>query len=92
MTHEVVPQSHEVQDLGNGELEDKRSESAAEEAVFLEPLSSIHSIILDWTAATFIDSVGAKAIKQVFPFNYFGSFPYSISTAFVTQYRFRVGR
>lgn len=65
VTHEAVPQSHEVQELRNGELEDKRSESAAEEAVFLEPLTSIHSIVLDWTAATFIDSVGAKAIKQV---------------------------
>uniref|UniRef100_A0A8C4IQS5 Solute carrier family 26 member 5 n=1 Tax=Dicentrarchus labrax TaxID=13489 RepID=A0A8C4IQS5_DICLA len=39
--------------------------SRREEAVFLEPLSTVHSIILDWTAANFIDSVGAKAIKQV---------------------------
>uniref|UniRef100_A0A8C6K934 Solute carrier family 26 member 5 n=1 Tax=Nothobranchius furzeri TaxID=105023 RepID=A0A8C6K934_NOTFU len=49
----------------NGELEDKRSESTSEEAVFLEPLSPVRSIILDWTTASFIDSVGAKAIKQV---------------------------
>uniref|UniRef100_A0A8C9YHL5 Solute carrier family 26 member 5 n=1 Tax=Sander lucioperca TaxID=283035 RepID=A0A8C9YHL5_SANLU len=35
------------------------------EAVFLEPLSTVHSIILDWTPACYIDSVGAKAIKQV---------------------------
>uniref|UniRef100_A0A3Q2NZB0 Solute carrier family 26 member 5 n=1 Tax=Fundulus heteroclitus TaxID=8078 RepID=A0A3Q2NZB0_FUNHE len=65
VTHEVVPQSHGAQGLRNGELEDKRSDSTSEEAVFLEPLSSVHSIILDWTNASFIDSVGAKAIKQV---------------------------
>lgn len=28
-------------------------------------LVSVHSIILDWTLVCFIDSVGAKAIKQV---------------------------
>ncbi|KAM4711683.1 prestin isoform 1-T2 [Anableps anableps] len=65
VTDEVVPQSLTLQQLRNGELEEKRSESTSEEAVFLEPLSSVHSIILDWTAASFIDSVGAKAIKQV---------------------------
>uniref|UniRef100_A0AAX7U6Y2 STAS domain-containing protein n=1 Tax=Astatotilapia calliptera TaxID=8154 RepID=A0AAX7U6Y2_ASTCA len=36
----------------------------SEEAVFLEPFSTVHSIILDWTSATFIDSVGAKVIKE----------------------------
>ncbi|XP_047245584.1 prestin isoform X1 [Girardinichthys multiradiatus] len=65
VTHEVVPSSNEEQGLRNGELEDKSSESTTEHAVFLEPLSSVHSIILDWTTASFIDSVGAKAIKQV---------------------------
>ncbi|MED6293254.1 hypothetical protein CHARACLAT_008825 [Characodon lateralis] len=65
VTHEVVPSSNEEQGLRNGELEDKNSKSTSEDAVFLEPLSSVHSIILDWTTASFIDSVGAKAIKQV---------------------------
>uniref|UniRef100_A0A1A7WSC6 Solute carrier family 26, member 5 n=1 Tax=Iconisemion striatum TaxID=60296 RepID=A0A1A7WSC6_9TELE len=65
VTHEVVPHSEEVQEQRNGELEDKRSESTSEEAIFLEPLSPVRSIILDWTTASFIDSVGAKAIKQV---------------------------
>uniref|UniRef100_A0A3P9PE60 Solute carrier family 26 member 5 n=1 Tax=Poecilia reticulata TaxID=8081 RepID=A0A3P9PE60_POERE len=64
-TQEVVPQSQEMQEVRNGELEDKHGEPTSEEAVFLEPLSSVHSIILDWTAVNFIDSVGAKAIKQV---------------------------
>ncbi|XP_072234060.1 prestin [Leuresthes tenuis] len=63
--HEVLPQSHEVQEQRNGQLEDKRSDSNSEEAMFLEPLGAVHSIILDWTTASFIDSVGAKAIKQV---------------------------
>ncbi|XP_015253121.1 PREDICTED: prestin [Cyprinodon variegatus] len=65
VTHEVSPQSNEVQGVRNGELEDKHGESTSEETVFLELLSSVHSIILDWTSASFIDSVGAKAIKQV---------------------------
>uniref|UniRef100_A0A8C6KAQ6 Solute carrier family 26 member 5 n=1 Tax=Nothobranchius furzeri TaxID=105023 RepID=A0A8C6KAQ6_NOTFU len=65
VTHEVVPQTEEAREQRNGELEDKRSESTSEEAVFLEPLSPVRSIILDWTTASFIDSVGAKAIKQV---------------------------
>ncbi|XP_037551735.1 prestin [Nematolebias whitei] len=65
MTHEVSPPSQEVQEQRNGEVEDKRSESPSEEAVFLEPLSPVHTIILDWSAASFIDSVGAKAVKQV---------------------------
>ncbi|KAM4570226.1 prestin isoform 2-T2 [Odontesthes bonariensis] len=65
VTHEVLPQSHEVQEQRNGQLEDKRSESNSEEAIFLEPLGAVHSIILDWTNASFIDSVGAKAVKQV---------------------------
>uniref|UniRef100_A0AAX7SLK1 STAS domain-containing protein n=1 Tax=Astatotilapia calliptera TaxID=8154 RepID=A0AAX7SLK1_ASTCA len=49
--------------LTNGQFGDRHGDS--EEAVFLEPFSTVHSIILDWTSATFIDSVGAKAIRQV---------------------------
>ncbi|XP_043964651.1 prestin [Gambusia affinis] len=64
-TPEVVPQRQEMQEVRNGELEDKHGEPTSEEAVFLEPLGSVHCIILDWTAVNFIDSVGAKAIKQV---------------------------
>ncbi|KAM9704773.1 prestin isoform 1-T1 [Menidia menidia] len=65
VTHEVLPQDHDVNEQRNGQLEDKHREANSEEAVFLEPLGTVHSIILDWTTASFIDSVGAKAIKQV---------------------------
>ncbi|TKS91045.1 Prestin Solute carrier family 26 member 5 [Collichthys lucidus] len=60
VTHNLV-----VEEQRNGQLEDRYSSSDMEEAVFLEPLSTVHFIILDWTSASFIDSVGAKAIKQV---------------------------
>lgn len=63
MTHEVLSQSHVAVDQKNGQFGDRHGDS--EEAVFLEPFSTVHSIILDWTSATFIDSVGAKAIRQV---------------------------
>lgn len=60
MTHEVQSYNHTVEEQGNGQLEDR-----LEEALFLDPVSAIHSIILDWTSVCFVDSVGAKAIKQV---------------------------
>ncbi|RVE56379.1 hypothetical protein OJAV_G00220530 [Oryzias javanicus] len=64
--HEVLPQSSEAGEGLNGQLEDKHSsETTSEVAVFLEPLSDVHSIVLDWTTTSFIDSVGAKAIKQI---------------------------
>uniref|UniRef100_A0A3B3IKG6 Solute carrier family 26 member 5 n=1 Tax=Oryzias latipes TaxID=8090 RepID=A0A3B3IKG6_ORYLA len=63
--HEVLPQSSQVEEGVNGHLEDEHSETTSEVVVFLEPLSAVHSIILDWTTNSFIDSVGAKAIKQV---------------------------
>lgn len=65
VTHEVLSYNHTAEEQRNGQLEDRHSESDSEEVVFFEPLSPVHSIILDWTPATFIDSVGAKAIKQV---------------------------
>ncbi|XP_061570056.1 prestin isoform X2 [Cololabis saira] len=65
VTHEVWPEDREVHDGRNGELEDKCNEATSEVTTFLEPLTTIHFIILDWSTANFIDSVGAKAIKQV---------------------------
>lgn len=65
VTHEVLSQNHVADEQRNGQLEDGRGETDLEEAVFLEPLTSVHSIVLDWTPVSFIDSVGAKAIKQV---------------------------
>ncbi|XP_038594458.1 prestin [Micropterus salmoides] len=63
VTHEVLSDNHVAEEQKNSQ--DRHSESDLEEPVFLEPLSAVHSIILDWTPASFIDSVGAKAIKQV---------------------------
>lgn len=68
MTHEVLSLNHVAEEQRNGQVGDGHSESDLEEVVFLEPLSAVHSIILDWTPVSFIDSVGAKAIKQVRPF------------------------
>ncbi|XP_047431607.1 prestin [Mugil cephalus] len=65
VTHEVIPLNHVVEEQKNGQLKDNCQESSSDEAVSLQPLAAVHSIILDWTAASFIDSVGAKAIKQV---------------------------
>ncbi|KAM6895798.1 prestin [Xenentodon cancila] len=65
VTHEVLPQNHEMRDQRNGELENECNDTTSEFTVFLKPLTSIHFIILDWSTANFIDSVGAKAIKQV---------------------------
>ncbi|XP_054480866.1 prestin [Anoplopoma fimbria] len=66
VTHEVLSYDLVVEEQRNGQLGDSHRESHSEEAVFLEPpLSAVHTIILDWTPASFIDSVGAKVIKQV---------------------------
>ncbi|XP_076006722.1 prestin [Genypterus blacodes] len=64
VTHEVVSYNHASEEKKNGQLVDRHSEADSEEAVFLEPLCSIHAIILDWSPVSFIDSVGAKAVKQ----------------------------
>lgn len=65
VTHDVLSYAEEEQ--RNGQLADT-DETDSMEVVFFEPPVSVHSIILDWTSATFIDSVGAKAIKQVLSF------------------------
>ncbi|XP_041833650.1 prestin [Melanotaenia boesemani] len=65
VTHEILPLSYETLERRNGQLENDSLHLSSEEAVFLKPFGSIHSIILDWTNASFIDSVGAKAIKQI---------------------------
>ncbi|KAG8005759.1 Prestin [Nibea albiflora] len=65
VTHEVLSHDLVAEQQRNGQLVDRCSNSDVEETVFLEPLSAVHFIILDWTSASFIDSVGAKAIKQV---------------------------
>ncbi|XP_067345783.1 prestin isoform X2 [Channa argus] len=70
VTEEVLPYNNIVEEKKkkkkkkNSHLEDKHYKADSEEAIFIEPLSTVHSIILDWTSVNFIDSVGAKAIKQ----------------------------
>ncbi|KAM7377888.1 hypothetical protein PAMA_013008 [Pampus argenteus] len=65
VTHEVLSYNHTAEEQSDRRPADRHSKSDSEEAVCLEPLCPVHSIILDWTPANFIDSVGAKAIKQV---------------------------
>ncbi|XP_034019476.1 prestin [Thalassophryne amazonica] len=65
VTHEVLSYNHVEEEPRNGHLENGQNTTDLEQHVFLEPVSPVHSIILDWTPASFIDSVGAKAIKQV---------------------------
>ncbi|KAG7455842.1 hypothetical protein MATL_G00245290 [Megalops atlanticus] len=63
VTHELVGEA-ELQK--NGHIAEALADSDSEETCsFLEPLSPVHSIILDFTPVNFIDSVGAKAIKSV---------------------------
>ncbi|KAI1888514.1 hypothetical protein AGOR_G00185950 [Albula goreensis] len=62
VTHEVVGMEEEQQK--NGHVVEAESDSE-ETQTFLGPLSSIHSIILDFTPVNFIDCVGAKAVKSV---------------------------
>ncbi|XP_057711296.1 prestin isoform X2 [Corythoichthys intestinalis] len=64
-THEILSFNKTMEDQTNGNLGEIRMEADTEDVAFLESSGSVHSIILDWTHASFIDSVGAKAIKQV---------------------------
>ncbi|XP_077355564.1 prestin [Festucalex cinctus] len=62
---EVMSYNKASRDQTNGRLREGHKETDSEEVAFLQSLCSAHSIILDWTHTGFIDSVGAKAIKQV---------------------------
>ena len=68
VTHEVVgggvSQTH-LNLLGNGQTAEASTEESDSEMVsFLQPLSPVRCIILDWTPVNFIDSVGAKEIGR----------------------------
>ncbi|KAM9845948.1 prestin [Aulostomus maculatus] len=63
--HEVLSYNHVGEEQTNGKLGVRPNELDSENSFFMERLTPVHSIVLDWTAASFIDSVGAKAIKQV---------------------------
>ncbi|XP_074554731.1 prestin [Halichoeres trimaculatus] len=64
VTHEILSQNHIEEEQRNGQLGDQHSETD-EEAVSLKSSCAISFIILDWSSISFVDSVGAKAIKQV---------------------------
>lgn len=65
VTHEVVAGPKKQMDhvYANGQMNENQSES--EDDFFLQRLTPIHTIILDFTPVNFIDSVGAKTIKSV---------------------------
>ncbi|KAG7215838.1 hypothetical protein INR49_021810, partial [Caranx melampygus] len=65
VTHEVVSYNLEAEEQRNGQPGDRSSMLDCEHTLFIESPGAVHSIILDWTSVNFIDSVGAKAIKQV---------------------------
>lgn len=60
MTHEVLTDVATEDEQRNGRLEER-----LEEALVPEPAGAVHSVVLDWTSVCFVDSVGAKAVKQV---------------------------
>lgn len=66
VTHEVVNGlQKQMHVYSNGQTTENHIESESEDDFFLQRLTPIHSIILDFTPVNFIDSVGAKTIKSV---------------------------
>lgn len=67
VTHEVVagPKNQMDHVYTNGQINENHTESETEDDFFLQRLTPIHTIILDFTPVNFIDSVGAKTIKSV---------------------------
>ncbi|NP_958881.1 prestin isoform X1 [Danio rerio] len=66
VTHEVLNGPQKPKHVHtNGQMTEKHIESESEDEFFLQRLTPIHSVILDFTPVNFIDSVGAKTIKSV---------------------------
>uniref|UniRef100_A0A671QZ57 Prestin-like n=1 Tax=Sinocyclocheilus anshuiensis TaxID=1608454 RepID=A0A671QZ57_9TELE len=67
VTREVVAGPKKQMDhvYTNGQMNENNTESESEDDFFLQRLTPIHTIILDFTPVNFIDSVGAKTIKSV---------------------------
>ncbi|XP_053270639.1 prestin [Pleuronectes platessa] len=65
VSHEALSDNHLLEEHRKGPSGDRSAESNTEEVVHLKSPSTVHSIVLDWTPVSFVDSVGAKAIKQV---------------------------
>lgn len=69
VSHELVANNHST-DKEQSRQENGQAAAGAdtdsEEAVFIKTIcAQAHSVVLDWSCTGFIDSVGAKAIKQV---------------------------
>uniref|UniRef100_A0A665U9P9 STAS domain-containing protein n=1 Tax=Echeneis naucrates TaxID=173247 RepID=A0A665U9P9_ECHNA len=64
VTSEIVSNNHLMEEQRNCQSGEVHSVSDSEQSVFLKPPGDVTSIILDWTPVNFIDTVGAKAIKQ----------------------------
>ncbi|TRY56757.1 hypothetical protein DNTS_018900 [Danionella cerebrum] len=66
VTHELVNGPRKPMHVyTNGQMTESHTESESEDDFFLQRLTPIHSIILDFTPVNFVDSVGAKTIKSV---------------------------
>ncbi|CAB1415104.1 unnamed protein product [Pleuronectes platessa] len=65
VSHEALSDNHLLEEHRKGPSGDRSADSNTEEVVHLKSPSTVHSIVLDWTPVSFVDSVGAKAIKQV---------------------------
>ncbi|RXN17713.1 prestin-like protein [Labeo rohita] len=67
VTHQVVAGPKKPMDhvYTNGQITENQTESESEDEFFLQRLTPVHTIILDFTPVNFIDSVGAKTIKSV---------------------------
>uniref|UniRef100_A0A8C1C3L2 STAS domain-containing protein n=1 Tax=Cyprinus carpio carpio TaxID=630221 RepID=A0A8C1C3L2_CYPCA len=67
VTREVVAGAKKQKDhvYTNGQMTENHAESESEDDFFLQRLTPIHTIVLDFTPVNFIDSVGAKTIKSV---------------------------
>ncbi|KAK1790285.1 hypothetical protein P4O66_014204 [Electrophorus voltai] len=62
VAHDLLPTQKQEGMQKNGKLAESQDE---EEELCVQPLCSVHSIILDLTPVNFMDSVGAKAVKAV---------------------------
>ncbi|XP_077566074.1 prestin isoform X2 [Stigmatopora nigra] len=66
-THEILSFDKTTEEQADGGTpgEEARVQAPSEEAAFMGSSGCVRSVILDWTHVAFVDSVGAKAIKQV---------------------------
>ncbi|MGH0125663.1 UNVERIFIED_CONTAM: hypothetical protein FKN15_023942, partial [Acipenser sinensis] len=64
--HELMDGETHTDLVRNGQFAAANGDGDCEQSLrFLDRLTGVHSIILDFTPVTFIDSVGAKALKSI---------------------------